>query len=82
LTITVIAENGGFRKLVGPGTTSQIDTFIGQTSRKSTMFRFDFTKPHHCQEDSDIHCTAKALEAIEDITKVSFSFQKIKFGVV
>lgn len=68
LTLTVIAENGGFRKLKTPyGYTN--DYFNGQTSTKSTMFRFDFIKPHHCLLDKPIPCSSKAFDITEDITK-------------
>ncbi|XP_062605692.1 uncharacterized protein LOC134267510, partial [Saccostrea cucullata] len=67
LTITVIAENGGYRELEGPGTQLKKDPFIGQSSTKSTMFRFDFKKPRHCLQERN--CSEKALDVTEDITK-------------
>ncbi|XP_062597629.1 uncharacterized protein LOC134259048 [Saccostrea cucullata] len=67
LTLTVIAENGGYRELEGPGTLKKEDFFIGQKASKSTMFRFDFEKPHHCPQKGD--CAEKALDVTEDITK-------------
>ena len=45
------------------------DYFIGQTSVRSTMFRFDFVKPYHCLLDKP-PCSTKALDATKDITKV------------
>lgn len=47
-----------------------MDYFVGQTSTKSTMFRFDFVKPYHCLQNKSHPCSAKALDAINDITKV------------
>lgn len=69
LTLTVFAENGGFRKLKNHSS-SFMDYFVGQTSIKSTMFRFDFVKPYHCLQNKSHPCSVKALNAINDITKV------------
>ncbi|XP_061179823.1 uncharacterized protein LOC133188421, partial [Saccostrea echinata] len=71
LTLTVIAENGGFRELVGPHA-DKTDLFVGQKSRKSTMFRFDFEKPRHCLQVGP--CAAKALDVTKDITKFPLAF--------
>ena len=68
LTITVIAVNGGYRKLKTPTTTID-DYFIGQSSQKSMMFRFDFRKPHHCLLDGP--CSSKAFTVDNDVTKVT-----------
>ncbi|XP_062612374.1 uncharacterized protein LOC134274137 [Saccostrea cucullata] len=43
------------------------DLFIDEMSTKSTMFRFDLVKPHHCLLDGP--CEAKALDVVEDVTK-------------
>ncbi|XP_062611710.1 uncharacterized protein LOC134273528 [Saccostrea cucullata] len=72
LTLTVIAEHGGYRELEGPGTQLQKDPFIGQSTTKSTMFRFDFKKPRHCLQERD--CAEKALDVTEDITKSPITF--------
>lgn len=69
LTLTVIAENGGFRELNTPTGHTQ-DYFYGQSSTKSTMFRFDSIKPYHCLLDKPNPCSSKALDVTEDITKV------------
>lgn len=71
LTLTVIAVNGGFRKLVAP-TFTFMDPFIGQPAEKSMMFRFDFRKPVHCLFD-DNPCSKIAFNVTNDVTKVSFS---------
>ncbi|XP_061168936.1 uncharacterized protein LOC133178201 [Saccostrea echinata] len=71
LTLTVIAENGGFRELKSPSTQLK-DLFIGHKTTKSTMFRFDFEKPHHCLQKGS--CMAKVLDVIEDITKSPITF--------
>ncbi|XP_062610978.1 uncharacterized protein LOC134272830, partial [Saccostrea cucullata] len=68
LTITVIAENGGYREIIGPTIDDRYkDKFSGQNSTKSTMFRFDFEKPRHCPQRDP--CEATALDVREDITK-------------
>lgn len=69
MTLTVIAKNGGFRKLKTPTGYTQ-DYFYGQPSTKSTMFRFDFIKPYHCLLDKPHPCSSKALDVTEDMTKV------------
>lgn len=71
MTLTVIAENGGFRELKTPTGHTQ-NYFYGQSSKKSTMFRFDFVKPYHCLLDKLNPCSSKALDVTEDITKVKF----------
>jgi hypothetical protein len=68
LTLTVIAENGGFRTLKNPANPYESDFFIGQTSEKAMLFRFDFRKPHHCLLDGP--CQSKAFTVSKDITKV------------
>ncbi|XP_048736746.2 uncharacterized protein LOC125651937 [Ostrea edulis] len=72
LTLTVVAENGGFRTLKKPSNTYENDYFIGQTSQKSMLFRFDFRKPHHCLLDGP--CQSKAFTVDKDITKDSLTF--------
>lgn len=67
LTISVIATNGGFRKLNKPNSPVQ-DTFIGQKSTKATRFRFDFVKPQHCITDGK--CNQTPFTVLQDITKV------------
>lgn len=72
LTLTVIAVNGGFRKLM-TGTSTIIDPFIGQPAEKSMMFRFDFRKPVHCRLD-DVPCTSIAFNVTKDVTKSAIDF--------
>lgn len=69
MTLTVIAENGGFRELKTSTGHTQ-DYFYGQSSTKSSMFLFDFIKPYHCLQDKPYPCSSKALDVTEDITKV------------
>ena len=67
-----MAKNGGYRQMNNTGSSGSYltkDDFIGQTSFKSTMFRFDFVKPYHCLLDKP-PCSTKALDATKDITKV------------
>eukprot|EP00105_Crassostrea_gigas_P033200 XP_011456474.1 PREDICTED: uncharacterized protein LOC105348641 [Crassostrea gigas] len=71
LTISVIATNGGFRKLNKPNSPVQ-DTFIGQKSTKATRFRFDFVKPQHCITDGK--CNQTPFTVLQDITKSRLSF--------
>lgn len=72
LTLTVIAVNGGFRKLKTESSTI-VDEFIGQTAEKSMMFRFDFRKPVHCRLD-DVPCTSIAFNVTKDVTKSAIEF--------
>nr|XP_034323636.1 uncharacterized protein LOC105326363 [Crassostrea gigas] len=72
LTLTVIAVNGGFRKLKTESSTV-VDPFIGQTAEKSMMFRFDFRKPVHCRLD-DVPCTSIAFNVTKDVTKSAIEF--------
>lgn len=72
LTLTVIAVNGGFRKLM-TGTSTKIDPFIGQPAEKSMMFRFDFRKPVHCRLD-DVPCISMAFNVTKDVTKSAIDF--------
>nr|XP_034323632.1 uncharacterized protein LOC105320732 isoform X2 [Crassostrea gigas] len=72
LTLTVIAVNGGFRKLVAP-TFTVMDPFIGQPAEKSMMFRFDFRKPVHCLFD-DNPCSKIPFNVTNDVTKSAIKF--------
>ena len=84
LTLTVMAKNGGYRQMNNTGSSGSYltkDYFIGQTSVKSTMFRFDFVKPYHCLLDKP-PCSTKALDATKDITKVPKIQPSIVYQVI
>ncbi|XP_061172823.1 uncharacterized protein LOC133182112 [Saccostrea echinata] len=74
LTLTVIAQSGGYRKLKTSSTTSFKDPFMGSNSSKSMMYRFDFRKPYHCILDTIHVCSSKAFTVNEDITKNPIQF--------
>ncbi|XP_062587619.1 uncharacterized protein LOC134249266, partial [Saccostrea cucullata] len=74
LTVTVIALNGGYRKLKTSRTSTNATYFVGRNSSKSMMYRFDFRKPHHCILDTQLSCSSKPFMVHEDITKNPIRF--------